>query len=74
MMRTMSTLRITEAELARDLHAVLTKVQQGTEMQRYGSDWRRSLPANSSHGRRHPGTIGVRKVNGVTFKSSKLME
>jgi antitoxin (DNA-binding transcriptional repressor) of toxin-antitoxin stability system len=28
----MSTVRITEAELARDLHAVLDKVQQGVEV------------------------------------------
>jgi antitoxin (DNA-binding transcriptional repressor) of toxin-antitoxin stability system len=28
----MATLRITEAELARDVHAVLTKVQEGVEV------------------------------------------
>jgi hypothetical protein len=30
--RNMTTVRITEAELARDLHAVLEKVQQGSEV------------------------------------------
>jgi len=32
MIETMSTVRITESELARDLHAVLEKVQQGVEV------------------------------------------
>ena len=32
MIETMSTVRITEAELARDVHAVLEKVQQGVEV------------------------------------------
>jgi len=31
-MRNMATVRITEVELARDLHAVLDKVQQGVEV------------------------------------------
>ena len=32
MIETMATLRITEAELARDIHAVLAKVQEGAEV------------------------------------------
>jgi antitoxin (DNA-binding transcriptional repressor) of toxin-antitoxin stability system len=32
MMMDMGTLRITEAELARDVHAVLSKVQEGVEV------------------------------------------
>jgi antitoxin (DNA-binding transcriptional repressor) of toxin-antitoxin stability system len=32
MIETMSTVRITETELARDVHAVLEKVQQGVEV------------------------------------------
>ena len=32
MIETMGTLRITEAELARDIHAVLAKVQEGVEV------------------------------------------
>ena len=32
MIESMATLRITEAELARDVHAVLAKVQQGVEV------------------------------------------
>lgn len=32
MIETMATLRITEAELARDVHAVLAKVQEGVEV------------------------------------------
>jgi hypothetical protein len=32
MIMDMGTLRITEAELARDIHAVLAKVQQGAEI------------------------------------------
>jgi len=32
MIEDMATVRITEAELARDLHAVLAKVQQGAEV------------------------------------------
>ena len=32
MIQNMSTVRITEAELARDVHAVLEKVQQGVEV------------------------------------------
>ena len=32
MIENMATVRITEAELARDLHAVLAKVQQGAEV------------------------------------------
>lgn len=32
MIEAMATLRITEAELARDVHAVLAKVQQGVEV------------------------------------------
>ena len=32
MIKDMDTLRVTEAELARDLHAVLAKVQQGAEV------------------------------------------
>ena len=32
MIETMGTLRITEAELARDIHAVLAKVQEGAEV------------------------------------------
>jgi antitoxin (DNA-binding transcriptional repressor) of toxin-antitoxin stability system len=32
MMEAMATLRITEAELARDVHAVLVKVQEGVEV------------------------------------------
>jgi antitoxin (DNA-binding transcriptional repressor) of toxin-antitoxin stability system len=32
MIKAMATLRITEAELARDLHAVLAKVQEGAEV------------------------------------------
>ena len=32
MIEDMATVRITEAELARDLHAVLAKVQQGVEI------------------------------------------
>ncbi len=31
-MESMATVRMTEAELARDLHAALAKVQQGTEI------------------------------------------
>jgi hypothetical protein len=32
MIEAMATLRMTEAELARDIHAVLAKVQQGAEI------------------------------------------
>ena len=32
MIEAMATLRMTEAELARDIHAVLAKVQNGTEI------------------------------------------
>jgi antitoxin (DNA-binding transcriptional repressor) of toxin-antitoxin stability system len=32
MIKAMATLRITEAELARDVHAVLAKVQEGVEV------------------------------------------
>ena len=32
MIKAMATMRITEAELARDVHAVLAKVQEGVEV------------------------------------------
>lgn len=49
MMRYMITVRITEAELARDLHAVLEKVQQGGEVWVEREDHRPVAVISSPH-------------------------
>ena len=58
----MTTVRITEAELARDVHAVLEKVQQGSEVIVEREDHRPVAVISSPHGSGRPITEILREA------------